>query len=106
MTPLKMIIWHFAIFLRLCSFGYVLWDMFRLGSVYAPVKFRQIFYIFVSFMIPKDPRRSNSSGVWWQWSGGPVWVVIFVAVVFEGGGPTWVVFGAVVRARKARLTSG
>ena len=106
MTPLKMIIWHFAIFLRLCSFGYVLWDMFRLGSVYAPVKFRQIFYIFVLFMIPKDPRRSNSSGVWWQWSGGLGWVVRFVAVLFGGGGPTWVVFGAVVRARKARLTSG
>ena len=35
-----------------------------------------------------------------------------VVVMFGGGdvcysgGPTWVVFGAVVRARKARLTSG
>ena len=38
--------------------------------------------------------------------GGNGVVVMFVAVVFGGGGPTWVVFGAVVRARKARLTSG
>ena len=39
-------------------------DTFQIYSAFvlSTLRFRRISYIFVSFTIPKDPRRSNSSG--------------------------------------------